>query len=65
MNLAPRLADRLVAGYVLAALLGVWFVLVGFDAITALVEELADVGEGEYGFAQTLRFAAYTLPRLA
>lgn len=65
MNLAPRLADRLVAGYVLAALLGVWFVLVGFDAITALVEELADVGEGEYGFAQTLMFAAYTLPRRA
>lgn len=65
MSLAPRLVDRLVAGYVLAALVAVWFVLVGFDAITALVEELGDVGEGEYGFAQVLLYTVYTLPRRA
>ncbi len=65
MNLVPRIADRLVAGYVLAALAAVWFVLVGFDAITALVEELGDVGEGEYGFAQVLFYTFHTLPRRA
>lgn len=63
MTLLPRLVDRLVAGYVLAALAAVLFVLVGFDAITALVEELGDVGEGEYGFAQVLFYTLHTLPR--
>ncbi len=58
-------ADHLIALHVLAALSAVWFVLVGFDAITALVGELADVGEGDYGFAQTLIYTVYTLPRRA
>ena len=65
MNFVPRLSDRLVAGTVLAALLAVWFVLVGFDALTALVAELDEVGEGDYGFLQTLIYTAYTLPRRA
>ncbi|MCX7557032.1 LPS export ABC transporter permease LptG [Xanthomonadaceae bacterium JHOS43] len=65
MILVPRTADRMIAARVLAALAAVWMVLVGFDAITALVEELGDVGEGEYGFAQTLVYTAYTLPRRA
>ncbi len=59
------LADRLIATRVLAALGATWFVLVGFDAITALVGELADVGQGDYGFSQTLVYTAYTLPRRA
>lgn len=64
MRLAPYIVDRLVAGYVLAALVAVLFVLVGFDAITALVEELGDVG-GDYGFAQVLFYTVHTLPRRA
>ena len=60
-----RLADRLVAGRVLVALTGVWAVLVGFDAITAMAGELADVGEGNYGLGQTLTYTLLTLPRRA
>lgn len=65
MRLRPGLVDRMIAARVLAALAAVWFVLVGFDALTALVGELADVGQGDYGFAQTLVYTAYTLPRRA
>lgn len=60
-----RLADRLVIGRVLLALTGVWAVLVGFDAITAMAGELGDVGEGDYGLGQTLIYTVLTLPRRA
>lgn len=65
MSLAPHLVDRLVAGRVLLALAAVWFVLTGFDALTALVGELGDVGKGDYGFLQTLVYTVFTLPRRA
>ena len=64
MTLVPHTVDRLVAGYVLAALAAVLFVLVGFDAVTALVEELGDLS-GDYGFAQVLFYTVHTLPRRA
>lgn len=65
MSWVPHLADRLVADRVLVALTGVWAVLVGFDAITAMAGELADVGEGNYGLGQTLSYTLMTLPRRA
>ncbi|MFA7487605.1 MAG: LPS export ABC transporter permease LptG [Lysobacteraceae bacterium] len=65
MSARLRLGDRLVAVNVLGALLAVWFVLTGFDALTALVGELTEVGEGDYGFVHTLLYTVYTLPRRA
>lgn len=59
------LADRMIATRVLVALAAVWFVLVAFDALTALMGELTDVGEGDYGFSQVLLYTLYTLPRRA
>lgn len=61
----PRIVDVLVASYVVAAMIAVWGVLVGFDAITALVAELSDVGKGDYGFNQALLYILFTLPRRA
>jgi lipopolysaccharide export system permease protein len=65
MSILPRIAVRRVAARVLLALAAVWLVLVGFDAITALAGELQDVGEGDYGFMQTLVYIVFTLPRRA
>ncbi len=65
MKLMLRLVDRLVAGHVLMALMAVWSVLVGFDAITALAGQLGDVGEGSAGLTHILIYALFTLPRRA
>ncbi|HRN59066.1 MAG TPA: LPS export ABC transporter permease LptG [Chiayiivirga sp.] len=59
------LADRMIALRVAAALSAAWFVLVGFDAITALVGQLANIGQGSYGFSEVLIYTVYTLPRRA
>ena len=65
MRLMPRLVDRLVVSHVSAALLAVWAVLVGFDAITALAGQLGDVGEGGAAFEHVLVYTVFTLPRRA
>lgn len=60
-----RQSDRLVIGSVLSALLGVWFVLLGFEALTVLISELDELGEGNYGFWQAVLYTLNTLPRRA
>jgi len=65
VNLVPHIADRLIASRVLLALAAVLGVLVGFDAITALADELGDVGKGDYGYLQTMVYIVSTLPRRA
>lgn len=57
--------DRLISGTVLLALGMVWFVLLGFDLITAFAEELDEIGEGDYTALNALLFVLYTLPRRA
>ncbi|HET9049119.1 MAG TPA: LPS export ABC transporter permease LptG [Chiayiivirga sp.] len=65
MRLAPALADRMIAARVLLTLCAVWAVLIGFDAITALADELGSVGTGDYGYSQALIYILFTLPRRA
>jgi lipopolysaccharide export system permease protein len=60
-----RRSDWLVAVQVLAALLLTWGVLLGFDAMSALVGELDEIGEGDYSIATAFGYVALTLPRRA
>lgn len=57
--------DRLISSTVLLALALVWFVLLGFDGITAYAEELDEIGEGDYTALNAFLFVLYTLPRRA
>ncbi|GGK13158.1 LPS export ABC transporter permease LptG [Luteimonas terricola] len=61
----PKLHDLHVARVVVVTVLLVWAVLVGLDAVLAAVDEIDDMGEGEYGFVSVLTYVAYTLPRRA
>lgn len=58
-----RTVDSLIARSVLAAVLLVWFVLAGFDAMTILVGELNDVGKGGYTLAKAVSYTLLTMPR--
>ncbi|MDA3913691.1 LPS export ABC transporter permease LptG [Oleiagrimonas sp.] len=55
--------DRLIAGSVISAVLIVWLVLVGFDALNQLVRQLNHVGQHGYTVSDALAFIALTLPR--
>ena len=61
----PRLHDLHVARVVVVTVLMVWMVLVGLDAVLAAVDEIGDMGEGDYGFVSVLTYIGYTLPRRA
>lgn len=63
MRFTPLLHDRLVARAVLTALLPVWLILAGFDAISAFAGELDELGEGAYSAGSALLVTVYTLPR--
>ena len=65
MNLVlrPRVVDLYLSRAVLVATLGTWAILVGFDVILALVNELDEVGEGGYTLSHAVLYAAYTVPR--
>ncbi len=63
MRFAPLTIDRLIGRNVLGAVIGVWVVLVGFDAFVALVQELEDIGRGSYTLGTALTYVALTLPR--
>jgi lipopolysaccharide export system permease protein len=60
-----RKSDRLIAVSVLMALGLVWFVLLGFDALTAFAEELDEIGEGDYTASTAMLYVVYSLPRRA
>ncbi|MFN7782514.1 MAG: LPS export ABC transporter permease LptG [Lysobacterales bacterium] len=58
-------ADWLIVTQVLGALLLTWGVLLGFDAMAALVGELDEIGEGDYALDTAFLYVALTLPRRA
>jgi lipopolysaccharide export system permease protein len=62
-NLRPRTVDLYLGRTVLLAALGAGVVLVGFDLILALVNELDEIGEGGYTLSHAVLFVAYTVPR--
>lgn len=63
MNLRPRIVDLYLARSVLVATLATWVVLLGFDLITAMVNELEDIGQGGYTLSHAVLYTAYTVPR--
>lgn len=54
--------DRYIGGGVLMATLGVLLLLVGLDALTSIIDETDDIGDG-YGFINIVVYVGYTLPR--
>ncbi|TNJ35564.1 LPS export ABC transporter permease LptG [Arenimonas terrae] len=62
-SLRPRVVDLYLSRCVLVATLGAWAVLVGFDVILALVNELDEIGEGGYTLSHAVLYSAYTVPR--
>ena len=61
----PRIHDLHVARVVVVTVLLAWAVLVGLDAVLAAVDEVDDMGQGDYGFVSVLTYVVYTLPRRA
>lgn len=55
--------DRLIARHVLAALAVTLFVLVAIDAMSALANEMEDLGRGNYSLATAVAYIGYSLPR--
>jgi lipopolysaccharide export system permease protein len=43
----------------------VWVVLMGLDVMQAVLGELHDLGQGDYGFPQAVAYIAYTVPSRA
>lgn len=63
MNLRPRIVDIYLARTVLVSALATGVVLVGFDVLISLVNELDEIGEGGYTLSHAVLFSAYTVPR--
>jgi lipopolysaccharide export system permease protein len=63
MNLRPRRVDRYLARTVFLSMLAAGGVLVGFDLLVALVNELDEVGTTGYTLSHAVLFVAYTIPR--
>lgn len=63
MNLRPRIVDLYLARAVLVASAGAAGVLVGFDMLGALYNELDDIGQGGYTLSHALLFVLWTAPR--
>lgn len=61
----PKIHDVYVARAVIATILLTWMVLLGLDLMLALVNEIGDVGKGDYTFGKALAHVAYTAPRRA
>ncbi|AXK70923.1 LPS export ABC transporter permease LptG [Lysobacter sp. TY2-98] len=61
----PKLHDTFVARAVLGTVLLTWMVLLGLDVMLALVNEIGEIGKGDYGFGKAVAHVAYTAPRRA
>jgi len=59
----PKLHDLYVARTVMLAVALVWVVLVGLDAILAVVDEIDQIGLGSYDFLGVVTYVAWSLPR--
>jgi lipopolysaccharide export system permease protein len=55
--------DRLIMRAVLGAILIVWLVLVGIDALDQLMRQIGYIGQNHYTMANALAFIGLTLPR--
>ncbi len=54
--------DRYIGGAVLSATMGVLVILVGLDALSALIDEMGDISES-YNFSSILIYIGLTVPR--
>lgn len=63
MSWRPGRLDAHLARTVLMATLASWAVLVGFDLVLALVNELDEIGENGYTFGHALLYLVHTVPR--
>ena len=61
----PKIHDLYVARVVVATVLLTWAVLVGLDVVLAMVDEIGNVGQGNYGFVDALNYVAHSVPRRA
>jgi lipopolysaccharide export system permease protein len=61
----PKIHDLYVARVMLGTVLLTWAVLIGLDAVMAVVTELGDVGTGHYGFGSAVAVVALSIPRRA
>jgi len=59
----PKLHDLYIARTVILAIIMVWAVLVGLDAVLAVVDEIDQIGIGRYDFVGILTYVAWSLPR--
>ncbi|MBB5208683.1 LPS export ABC transporter permease LptG [Chiayiivirga flava] len=64
-DMLPRLSDRLIARNVLGALLLVWGTLLAFDLIGGFIEEVDEIGQGNYDALTAFFYIAYQIPRRA
>jgi len=63
MPIAFKKVDKLVALAVISAVLLTWGFLVGLDACKAFVDELGDVGTGQYTLSKAVAYTLLTVPR--
>lgn len=61
----PKIHDLYTARVVLGTVLLTWTVLVGLDVVMALVDEIGNVGQGNYSLGGALTYIAHSLPRRA
>lgn len=61
----PKIHDVYTARVVVGTVLLTWTVLVGLDVVMALVDEIGNVGQGNYSFGGALTYITYSLPRRA
>ena len=61
----PKIHDLYAARVVLVTVLLTWAVLVGLDVVLATVDEIGDIGQGDYGFFSAMTYIAHSLPRRA
>jgi lipopolysaccharide export system permease protein len=60
-----RLLDRYIGGTILRQSMLVFIVLMGIFLFMVFIEELADIGVGNYDLAAVFRFVALSAPRIA
>jgi lipopolysaccharide export system permease protein len=62
-NLRFKKVDKVVAISVIGAVLMAWIVVVALDAMMAFVNEINDVGTGDYTLAKAIAYILLTIPR--
>ena len=63
MKLGPKVHDWYVGRVVMVSVVAAWAVLLGLDALSALMTELGNIGEGRYDFTAAVAYVMLTLPR--